>query len=271
MPDFTELKQKHRKAWASGDYDQIARGIRAVADHVVRAARVRAGERVLDVACGTGNTALAARARDAVVTGLDLTPELLNVARRREAEEGLEGIDWREGDAESLPFPDESFDVVMSSCGLMFAPDQQRVAQEVARVTRPGGRIAIQAWTPESGVGRMFRVVSRYVPPPAGVPSPFEWGDEEKVRSLLGASFEDYRFERYDCPEYTDTPEELAELFIGQYGPTNRAYHLLTEKGNGEAEAFRRDLTELYRGYVTPADGKVRWGREYIITLATRV
>jgi ubiquinone/menaquinone biosynthesis C-methylase UbiE len=270
MTDFTELKQKHRKTWAAGDYDQIARGILPVADHVVRSARVRAGERVLDVACGTGNTALAARARGAEVTGLDLTPELLAVARRREAAEGLGGIGWREGDAEEMPFEDASFDVVVSSCGLMFAPDQRRVAGEVARVTKPGGRVAIQAWTQEGGVGRMFRVVGRHVPPPAGVESPFGWGDEERVKSLLGTSFTDYRFERYDCPEYTDTPEELAELFIGQYGPTNRAYHLLSEKSKDEAEAFRRDLIELYRGYVTPADGKVRWGREYVITLARR-
>lgn len=270
MTDFTELKQKHRKTWAAGDYDQIARGIRSVADHVVRSAGIRAGERVLDVACGTGNTALAARARGAEVTALDLTPELLAVARAREAAGGLSGIDWREGDAENMPFEDATFDVVVSSCGLMFAPNQQRVADEVARVTRPGGRIAIQAWTAEGGVGRMFRVVGRYVPPPAGVPSPFEWGDEERVKALLGSSFTDYRFERYDCPEYTDTPEEITELFIGQYGPTNRAYQLLSEKSREEAEAFRRDLTELYRGYITPVDGKVRWGREYIITLATR-
>ena len=270
MTDFTELKQKHRKTWAAGDYDQIARGIRAVADHVVRAARVPAGERVRDIACGTGNTALAVRARGAEVTGLDLTPELLAVAREREAAEGLSGINWKEGDAENLPFEDGSFDVVVSSCGLMFAPDQQRVADEVARVTRPGGRVAIQAWTLEGGVGRMFRVVGKYVPPPPGVPSPFEWGDAERVKSLLGRSFTDYRFEHYDCPEYTDTPEELAELFIGQYGPTNRAYHALLEKDKNEAEAFRRDLVELYSAYVTPADGKVRWGREYIITLATR-
>jgi hypothetical protein len=144
------------------------------------------------------------------------------------------------------------------------------VADEVARVTKSGGRIAIQAWTPESGVGRMFRVVSKYVPPPQGVPSPFGWGEEEKVKSFFGQSFDGYRFERYDCPEYADTPEQVAELFIGQYGPTNRAYHFLSEKNQDEAEAFRNALTELYRGYVTPADGKVRWGREYIIALATR-
>jgi ubiquinone/menaquinone biosynthesis C-methylase UbiE len=267
MPDFTELKKKHRATWASGEYDQIAHGILAVADHVVRSACIRAGERVLDVACGTGNTALMARARGAEVTGLDLTPELLAVAEKRAADEGVSGITWKAGDAENLPFDDGSFDVVVSSCGLMFAPDQQKVADEVARVTRRGGRIAIQAWTRDGGVGRMFAVTGRYMSPPPGVPSPFEWGDEAAVKRLFGTSFRDYRFERYDCPEFTDTPEQLAELFIERYGPTNRAYYSLPAD---KATAFRKDLIELYRGYVTPADGKVRWGREYIITLAVR-
>ena len=267
MPDYTELKQKHRATWASGDYDQIARGIRPVADHVVRSARISAGERVLDVACGTGNTALMARARNAAVTGLDLTPELLAVAQKRAAREGYDDVIWKVGDAEDLPFPDGTFDVVVSSCGLMFAPDQEKVAAEVARVTKRGGRIAIQAWTREGGVGLMFKVAAAYVPPPPGVPSPFDWGDEAKVRALLGASFHDYRVERYDCPEFADTPEEIADLYIDRYGPTHRVYHALALD---EAAAFRQALTELYRGYVTPADGKVRWGREYIITLATR-
>ncbi len=267
MQDFTELKQKHRATWAAGDYDQIARGIQAVADHVVRSGRIRAGERVLDVACGTGNTALMARARGAVVTGLDLTPELLAIAQQRAEEEGWSDIAWKVGDAEALPFPDGAFDVVVSSCGLMFAPDQQKVANEVARVTKPGGRIAIQAWTRESGVGRMFKVTGAYVPPPAGVPSPFEWGDEDKVKRLFGSSFRDYRFERYDCPEFADSPEQLADLFINQYGPTHRVFHALPPE---KAAAFRGDLIDLYRGYVTPVDGKVRWGREYVIALATR-
>ncbi|HWC03262.1 MAG TPA: methyltransferase domain-containing protein [Methylomirabilota bacterium] len=267
MPDFSELKQRHRAVWASGDYDRIARGIQAVADHVVRSAGIRAGERVLDVACGTGNTALMARARGAAVTGLDLTPDLLAVAEKRAAEAGFDDITWKEGDAEDLPFPDGAFDVVVSSCGLMFAPDQAKVASEVGRVTRRGGRIAIQAWTREGGVGRMFKVTNGHVAPPPGVPSPFEWGDEAKVKSLLGASFKDYRFERYDCPEYADTPEALADLFIGQFGPTHRAYQSLAPD---RAAAFRKDLIDLYRSYITPADGKVRWGREYVITLASR-
>ncbi len=267
MSDFTELKQKHRATWASGDYNQIAQGIQAVADHVVRSGRIRASERVLDIACGTGNTALMARARGATVTGLDLTPELLAIAQKRAAEEGYGDITWKVGDAEALPFPDGTFDVVVSSCGLMFAPDQQKVANEVARVTKRSGRVAIQAWTPQSGVGAMFKVTGAYVAAPAGVPSPFEWGDEGKVQALFGSSFREYRFERYDCPEYADTPEQLSDLFIDQYGPTHRAYHALPPE---KAAAFRNDLIDLYRGYITPADGKVRWGREYLLTLATR-
>jgi ubiquinone/menaquinone biosynthesis C-methylase UbiE len=267
MPALTELKQKHRATWASGDYSQIAQGIQSVADHVVRSGRIRAGERVLDIACGTGNTTLMARARGALVTGLDLTPELLAVAKTRAEEAWYGHITWKAGDAEDLPFPDDSFDVVVSSCGLMFAPDQQKVANEVARVTKPGGRIAIQAWTREGGVGRMFKVAGGYVPPPAGAPSPFAWGDEEKVKGLFGASFRDYRFEQYDCPEYADTPEQVADLYLDRYGPTHRVYQALPPE---DAAAFRQDLIDLYRGYVTPGDGKVRWGREYIITLATR-
>jgi SAM-dependent methyltransferase len=267
MNGLSELKQKHRATWAAGDYSQIAAGILPVADHVVRSGRIRAGERVLDVACGTGNTTIVARARNAVVTGLDLTPELLAIAQRRAAREGYDDIEWMEGDAESLPFPDGSFDVLVSSCGLMFAPDHQAVADQAARVTRKGGRVAIQAWTRAGGVGRLFDVTGAHVPPPAGAPSPFDWGDEGKVRRLLGPSFRDFQFERYDCPEYADTPEQVADLFIERYGPTYRACHSLPPD---KAAAFRQDLIDLFRGYITPIDGKVRWGREYILTTATR-
>src|SRR5262252_1585163 len=126
MPDFTELKHKHRATWAAGDYNQVAQGIQAVADHVVRSGRIRAGERVLDIACGTGNTALLARARNAMVTGVDLIPELLVIAQERAAEEGYGDITWAVGDIENLPFEDGAFDLVVSSRGLMFMPDQQK-------------------------------------------------------------------------------------------------------------------------------------------------
>jgi ubiquinone/menaquinone biosynthesis C-methylase UbiE len=267
MPSFIELKPRHHVLWSSGDHDQIARTIQTVAKHVVHSARIRAGERVLAIACGTWNIALLARARGAAVTGLDLMPDLLGIARRRAREAGYGDIAWEEGDAESLPFPDSCFDVILSVCGLMFAPDQQQVAREVARVTRRGGRIAIQAWTREGGVGRMFQVAKGHVPLPSGAACPFNWGNEEKVKSLLGSSFTDYRFDRYDCPECADTPEQAADLFIHRYGRTYRAYRALAAE---KVAAFREDLIDLYRGYVTPADGKVRWGRDYVITVATR-
>jgi ubiquinone/menaquinone biosynthesis C-methylase UbiE len=268
MVAIDQYKNKYRATWAIGDYSKIAQGIQSIADHVVRSARIRSGERVLDIACGTGNAALAARARGAETIGLDLTPELLQLARLRATEEGVEGIIWQEGDAESLPFRDGSFDVVISSCGLMFAPDQLRVASEVARVTKRAGRIAIQAWTREGGVGRSSRLTSKYIPPMAGAPSPFDWGDPERTKALLGDWFTDFRFEYYDCPAFGDTPQEMADLFITHYGPTRRAYESLSPE---RAALYRDELTEFYHGYVTPADGKVRFGREYVVSLATRI
>lgn len=265
--NYSELKKKHRAIWASGDYREIAQGIQGVADHLVRAARIRPGERVLDVACGTGNTALAAAARGACVTGIDLTPELIAIAARRSLDEAYEDILWHVGDCEELPYDDGSFDVLTSSCGLMFAPNQTQVAAEVARVVRPGGRVAIHAWTAESGVAAIFRLAARYAPPPPGASSPFVWGDPGYVRALLGESFTDFRHEAHDCPEFAANAEELAEFWIHKYGPTFLTMRNLPAE---RAEMFRNDLLRLFDRYVTPADGKVRWGREYLITIATR-
>ncbi|HJV21638.1 MAG TPA: methyltransferase domain-containing protein [Holophagaceae bacterium] len=268
MPVLDEVKQKHRAVWAAGDYERIARGIVGVAEHVVRIAAPRPGERVLDLACGTGNTALAARARGAEVTGLDLTPELLAVARDRAAAAGWDDLAWVEGDAEDLPFPEGSFDVLLSSCGIMFAPDPARVAAELARVARPGARLVIQAWTAEGGVGRMFDVVRRHRPPAPGSPNPFAWGDPAWVQGLLGPAFGAFRFEAGDCPECADSPEAVADLFLEAYGPTRTARLALSPAG---AEAFRADLVALFDGYRAAVDGKVRWGREYLLLEARRV
>jgi ubiquinone/menaquinone biosynthesis C-methylase UbiE len=266
MAELTEAKKKTRAMWALGEYDRIADSLTISTDQTLRVAKVRPGERVLDLATGTGITAIAARERGAKVTGVDLTPELLAVARETAASEGFDDIDFREGDAEALELPDASFDVVLSTCGHMFAADQPKVAAEIARVTRPGGRAVFLAWTPEGGLGGWFRATAKHVPPPPGAASPFNWGDPDKVRELLGSAFRDYSFVRGDCPQFGGSPEDIWELFSTRYGPTVRAVGSL----QGSAlDAFRSDMLAYLAGY-RAADGKVRWGREYLITRAIR-
>ncbi|HVE92039.1 MAG TPA: methyltransferase domain-containing protein [Actinomycetota bacterium] len=263
---MTELKQKQRATWALGEYDRIADGLTISTDQTLRVAKVRPGEKVLDVATGTGITAIAARERGAAVTGADLTPELLEVARQKASDHGFGDIEFREGDAEDLPFDDASFDVVLSTCGHMFAPDQPAVAAELARVTRPGGRVVFLAWTPEGGLGGWFRITNKHFPPPPGLASPFNWGNPDKVRELLGDSFRDITFTPGDCPQFGSSPEDIWKLFSTTYGPTVRAVSAL----EGEAlDAFRAEILSYLEGYKA-ADGKVRWGREYVITKAVR-
>lgn len=267
MADLTELKKKQRATWALGEYDRIADGLTISTDQTLRVARIRPGERVLDLATGTGITAIAARERGAKVTGLDITPELLAVARNKASEAGFGDIDFMEGDAEALPFADATFDVVLSTCGHMFAPDQEKVATELSRVTKPGGRVIFLAWTPEGGLGGWFRITYKHVPPPIGLASPFNWGDPEKVQQLLGSTFREFAFTNGDCPQFGASPEDIWELFSTRYGPTVRAVASL----QGDALlAFRHELLSYLEGY-RAADGKVRWGREYLITRAVRV
>ncbi len=267
MADFTELKKKQRATWALGEYDRIADGLTISTDQTLRVAQIRPGERVLDLATGTGITAIAARERGAKVVGLDLTPELLAVASNKSKQAGFDDIDFMEGDAEALPFADAAFDVVLSTCGHMFAPDQEKVAAELARVTRSGGRVVFLAWTPDGGLGGWFRITNQHVPPPMGLASPFNWGDPEKVKQLLGSAFHHFAFTNGDCPQFGTSPEDIWELFSTRYGPTVRAVASL----QGDALlAFRQELLSYLAGY-RAADGKVRWGREYLITCAVRV
>lgn len=266
MTDFTELKKKQRATWALGEYDRIADGLTISTDQTLRVARVRPGEQVLDLATGTGITAIAARERGAMVTGVDLTPELIAVAQDKAREAGFTDIRFQEGDAEALPFADASFDVVLSTCGHMFAPDQPKVAAELARVTRPGGRVVFLAWAPDGGLGNWFRITNKHVPPPPGLASPFNWGDAEKVRALLGDAFRDLAFMRGDCPQFGASPEDIWTLFSTRYGPTVRA---LASLQGAAQQAFQEEMLAFLGGY-RAADGKVRWGREYLITRAVR-
>ena len=186
LPDFAAIKQRQQATWTSGDYAVIGTTLQIVGETLAESADVRAGERVLDVAAGNGNATLAAARRFAEVTSTDYVPALLNKGRERARAEGLI-VQFREADAEDLPFGDGSFDVVLSTFGAMFTADHRRPASEMLRVLRSGGRIGMANWTPEGFIGRLFKVIGAHVPPPAGLKSPALWGTEAHIDALFGA------------------------------------------------------------------------------------
>jgi len=263
--DFGAIKERQRKTWASGEYGSIAALIVPMAEQLCERAGLRAGDRVLDVACGTGNATIAAARRSFDATGIDYVPELLDVARERARVEGLE-IDLVEGDAEAMPFDDGSFDAVISVVGVMFAPDQERAASELLRVCRPGGTIALANWTPDGFLGDLFRLIGRYVPPPVGVRPPPEWGGEERIAELLGATAE-RRTERRMFTFRFRTAEDFADLFLTRYGPTLKASEAQDDSGR---TALRDDLVELIAKHDDDEPGSVAVGAEYLEVIATR-
>lgn len=220
------LKSKHRAVWASGDYPAVATElIPALGPRLVLASGLGAGNRVLDVAAGTGNAAIPAALRGASVIASDLTPELLDRGREIATEVGVD-VEWRVGDAEALPFEDDAFDVVLSCVGVMFAPHHQRAADELVRVCRPGGTIALLSWTPGGFIGQLFATMKPYAaPPPPGAQPPPLWGDEEHVRGLLGdrVSRLEARRETLEVGMF-DTPGDCRDFFKRTYGPTIAAY-----------------------------------------------
>jgi SAM-dependent methyltransferase len=244
--ELQRMKERTRAAWASGEYAAIARrNIWEVGERIVRAVGVRADEDVLDVACGTGNAATRAAREGARVTGVDLTPELFEAGRAEAAAAGVE-VEWVEGDAEALPFPDESFDVVVSVFGCMFAPRHEVTARELARVLRPGGRLGICSWTPDGSVGRMFQVASKYAPPPPELAQPpILWGSEEHVRRLFaGTGIElELKRDRVQFPAF-DSAEDEVEFYTTKLGPAAAARRL-TEK-NGSWPSFHDDMAALH-------------------------
>ncbi|MFE6822006.1 class I SAM-dependent methyltransferase [Streptomyces sp. NPDC057690] len=261
------LKAKHRAMWALGDYPLVASDvIPDLGPELVRESGVRPGTRVLDIAAGSGNAAIPAALAGADVVAVDLTPELLEAGRRLAAERGAE-LEWREGDAEELPFPDADFDAVVSCVGVMFAPHHQRAADELVRVCRPGGRIGLVNWTPEGFVGQMFAAMRPYAPaPPPGAQPPPLWGDEGHVRSLLGdrVSGVDARRQLLRIDAFSG-PEDFREFFKRCYGPTLAVYAAIADDPD-KVTALDTALVELAAGHL--ADGAMEW--EYLLVTADK-
>ena len=265
-----ELKARHRKMWASGDYpSMVDTFLLPLGPRLVDAAAIGEGMRVLDVAAGTGNASIVAAQRGAQVTASDLTPELFDAGRARAQSEGVE-LEWMEADAEHLPFDDESYDVVMSSIGAMFAPHHQEVADELVRVCKPGGTIALLSWTPEGMIGALFRTMGPFAPPPppGAQPAPL-WGSEEHVRELFGDRVEWRALERADL-EITafQHPRDYGEHFKERYGPTIAARANAVKNGR-EAE-FDEALNAFCDEWNRGTEDDARFEKEYLVAVGTR-
>jgi SAM-dependent methyltransferase len=265
--DVDQFKQGQRRMWSSGDYPEIATRIESAAEALVGRGDVRPGQDVLDVATGSGNAALVAARAGANVTGLDLTPELFEAARRRAVEAGVE-IEWIEGDAEALPFPDDSFDRVFSVFGTMFAPRHEQAASEMVRVCRPGGAVGVCAWTPAGVNGAMFKTVAQHIPPPEGAKPPSLWGSEDYVRdSLFGPSGAEIQFEHGAVPFVADSVEEWLDYNERVLGPWVMAKAALEREGKWEP--LRADLAAIYERANQATDGTMRVDADYLIAIAT--
>lgn len=261
--DTTLIKERQQATWASGDYAAVGTRLAPTAELLCEAVDVRAGERVLDVATGNGNAALAAARRFADVVGIDYVPSLLERARGRAEAEGLDVL-FEEADAEDLPFPDGSFDVVLSTCGVMFAPDQETAASELARVLRPGGRIGMVNWTPDSYVGHLFRAIGRFAPPPAGLRPPVRWGSVEGLQELFpGAKISaPERAFRWRFP----SAEAQVEFFTSNYGPTHRAVASLPPE---QAAELKAEMLELARRFDVSDDHTLVLRMDYLEAVVT--
>ena len=265
-PDLAAIKQRQQQTWATGDYAVVGSTLVVMGELLCEAVDLRAGQRVLDVATGNGNAALSAARRFCEVTGVDYVPALLEQGRARAAADGLAAA-FAEGDAEALPFPDASFDVVLSTLGAMFAPDQEKVASELLRVLRPGGKIGMANWTPDGYLGDFFRTMGKHVPPPAGLKPPFPWGTEERLYELLGESISSLRAEQRSFVFRFPSAEYYVEYMRGYYGPLYKTFEALDEEGQ---ERLERDLIELVERYNRSGDETAVWPGDYLEVVATK-
>lgn len=260
-PDLEAVKQRQRATWAAGDYAMIGTQIVIVSELLIEALDLRSSERLLDVATGSGNAALAAARRNCDVVGVDYVPALLERGEARARIEGLaDHITWVQGDAEALPVGDASFDVVTSVFGTMFAPNHQRTADELVRACRPGGRIGLVSHTPEGFIGRLFKVNGRHVPPPAGVMPPVLWGNEDHLRTLFGERVEIRSQKRHVVFRYR-SPQAFVAYWRRWYGPTIKAFEALDDGGKAALEA---DIIDLIGEFNRADDGTMAVPSEYL-------
>jgi SAM-dependent methyltransferase len=259
---YQELKARQSIMWGNGPYQRISDTVADIHDRVIERLAPGPGVRWLDLACGTGAVAERAARRGADVIGIDLAPALIETARERAAELGLD-IDYRVGDCERLDLPDADFDVVSSTCGIMFAPDHAATAAELVRVTKPGGRVAVANWTPTGGLARMFRMMAPFqpAPPPS---SPFDWGDPAHVTELLGEAF-DLTLEEHVSTLRMTSGEAYWELFSTSYGPTKTLADALGDRREELHRAWVDFFESNYR-----ANGEIAHTREYLLVLGTR-
>jgi SAM-dependent methyltransferase len=268
-PD-TELKARHRAMWASGDYPlMVETFLLPLGPVLVEACGIKEGMKVLDVAAGTGNASIPAAKTGADVTASDLTPELFDAGRARAKAEGVE-LEWVEADAENLPFEDESYDVVMSSIGAMFAPHHQDVADQLVRVTKPGGTIGLLSWTPEGMIGALFRTMGPFAPPPPpGAHPPPLWGSEDHVRELFGDRVDFGTLERkmLDITAFQQGGD-YGEHFKSYYGPTIAAIN--NARKNGQEEELNKAIEQFCDEWNRGTADKARFEQEYLVAVGTR-
>lgn len=265
LPDLVALKTRQQSAWASGNYAVVGTTLQIVGETLCEALDLRAGERVLDVAAGNGNATLAAARRWAVVTSTDYVPAMLERARGRAEAEGLT-VTFQTADAEALPFENETFDVVLSTFGVMFTPNQDQAAREMLRVCRPGGRIGMANWTPEGFIGQLFRTMGQHLPPPPGALSPALWGSEARLNTLFSPAGIVATQQKVFTFRYR-SPEHWLEVFRTWYGPVHKAFAALPETGQA---ALSQDLLTLIARFNRATDGTMVVPSDYLEVIVTK-
>lgn len=265
-PDLAAIKQRQQAMWTAGDYSTIGGILAPTAEVLVEDVDISAGQLVLDVACGSGNVAIAAARRHAHVVGIDYVPMSLERARERAAAERF-AIEFQEADAEALPFPDASFDVVLSAFGVMFVPDQEKAASELVRVCRPGGKIGLANWTPSGAAAEFFKRSAKYLPPSPPIHTPWEWGDSGRIAELFASNVRSIRMWDRTWLLKAKTPDAFLDFYRNHFGPFVELFPTLTP---GQAEEFSEAMRDVVREYNRATDGTISSAFSYVTVVIDR-